>query len=126
MNNLLKRFQAWRSLRQLRSLERWEQIRVKGRARFVLLTALTYAVTAIGMIDLLNHLLQDGTPDSDFSIFNISIPLTGIFIGFDSWSQMEAKYKNARIEARVKAAPSDALPPHNSPLRITPDSEASE
>lgn len=119
MNNSLKKFQAWRSRRQLRSLQRWEQIRAKGKARGVLQSALTYSITMIGAIDVYQHLFgTQGSISLEKTIFYL---LVGIVIGFDNWNTMEGKYKNALIDARVKASPSGELPSHSNPSQITAD-----
>lgn len=124
MNNSLKKFIAWRSRRQLRALARWEEVRAKGRVRFLVQTTLAYSVSVYGLSDFLDHVFPGGTQYSGSLIHTITLPLTGIVIGLVSWSSMESKYRNALFEARIKAAPSGRVSPHRSPLQITVDSES--
>ena len=123
MNNSLKKLKAWRSRRKLRSLQRWEQIRTKGKARFVSQSALTFSLTIVGATDVIDNIFGDG--QYSISLFYIiSYLLVGIVGGVDGWNTMEGKYKNALIDARVSASPSGTLPPRNNPLQITVDSES--
>ena len=118
MSNSLKRFQAWRSRRkqrrERRALEWWERIRAKGKARCVIQTALTYSLTGVGLTSVVGHFFGS----QGISLETVIVYLfSGIVVGFDSWNTMEGKYKNALIDARVKASPSGNLPPHNNPLQ---------
>ena len=123
MNNSLKKFQAWRSRRQLRSLERWEQIRAEGKARFVVRTALTYGLTVVGLIHVSDQVFLDGAQPS-ISLFKLIVfVLVGVVGGREGWNAREAKYQKALHEARVQASASGALPPHNNALQITADSK---
>jgi hypothetical protein len=123
MNTSLKKIQAWRSRRKQRSLERWEQIRAKGKARFVVQSALTLSLTMVGATNVVDHLF--GSDQYPISLSRIIwYLLIGIVTGSAGWDTMEGKYKNALIDARVKASPSGELPPHNNPLQITADSKS--
>ena len=119
MKGPLKKYKAWRSRRRLLALQRWEQIRTKGQARFVIQTALTWGLAVAGMLDVADHIFGYGPDFATFAGRAIYYPVAGIFVGFTSWSGMEAKYKNALIEARVKAAPSGQLPPETQASQIS-------
>ena len=113
MKGSLKRIQAWRSRRvqrrDQRSLEWWERERAKGKTRFVIRSALTYGLTIVGLTDILGHLFSSTEP---FLLAKgIFFTLCGILIGLNTWSTMEAKYKKALDEARLKALPSGKSPP---------------
>ena len=122
MNSSLQRVKPVRSrrLKEQRLLQRWEQIRARGKTRFVFETALIWGVTFTGMTDALVHLLTDAT-HSITLFMGIGSLFGGILLGWSAWSDMESKYKTARMEARVSAAPSGSLPPNNSPSQITAD-----
>jgi hypothetical protein len=121
MNNSPSKLQAWRSRRKLRSLKQWEKIRTKGKARYVIQSAVTWGLSMVGLMDVYEHLFGSG--QSSISLIWI-IGYVGMgFIGaFSGWDTMEGKYQNALIDARVNAAPSGAT--HNSPLQITVDSNS--
>ena len=123
MNSTFQRIKVWRSRRQLRSLQKWEQIRAEGKRWFVFRTAVTYGLTVVGMMDAYDYFFG-GEHSSISLLLLIFYLLVGIFIASDAWSNREAKYQNALIEARVKASPSGQLPPDNSPLQITADSRS--
>lgn len=77
----------------------------------------------VGAIDVVDHVFGDG--QDSISLFKIIFYLlVGIVCGFDGWNTMEGKYKNALIDARVKASPGGTFPSHSNPLRITADSES--
>jgi hypothetical protein len=126
MNNSLKKFQAWRSRRlqrrERRALEQWEKIRARGKARFVFSSALTSGLTVAGILDVIDNVFYGGTKYSLLSA--IFYPIMGLVIALFTWWDMEGKYKSALIDARVKSSPSGELPPHDSPLQITADSES--
>ena len=124
MNNSLKQFQAWRSRRQhrteQRSLERWEKIRARGKARFVSGSALTCGLTAAGILDVIDNVFYGGTK---YSLLSNAIlyMLMGLVIALFTWWDMEGKYNAALIDARVKASPGGQLPSHSNPSQITAD-----
>ena len=123
MNTSLKKFQAWRFRRkqssERRTLERWEKIRARGKARFVYGSALAYGLTMAGILDVIDNVFYGGTEYSLLS--NIFVyPIMGIVMGHVTWWDMEGKYKAALIDARAKASPGGELPPHNNPS-ITAD-----
>ena len=127
MNSTFQRIKAWRSRRQLRSLERWEQIRAEGKARFVFNAALTYGLTMVGLTDVCERIFYSAQHSISLGSL-IYYLLGGIPIGLIGWTSMEADYQKAlretRVQARVQASPTGELPPHNSPLRITADSQS--
>ena len=124
MNNSLKKIQAWRSRRQLRSLERWERMRAQGKARFVFGGALAYGLTMAGIIDVIDNVFDGGTQFSTLLYYAIVYPVMGIVMAHVIWWDMEAKYKNALIQARVKASPSGEFLPHDLSITNYADSES--
>lgn len=111
MKAWLKRIQAWDLRRQQRSLEWWEQERVKGKAWFVFRTALTCGLMMAGTRDVYEHVFYDGTQYFSLLFHTIFYSLTGIVVGLAGWSGWESKYHKALHEARLKALPSgNALP----------------
>lgn len=123
MNTSLQRIKAWRSRRKLRSLQPWEQIRAKGKEWFFFRTALTFSLTVVGATHAFDSFI-DGIQSP------ISLPklifyfVGGIVLGVIGWNEMEFSYQTALNEARAKASPSGALPPHNNPSQITADSKS--
>lgn len=98
MKSLRKSMQAWRSRRQQRSLQRWEQTRGEGKGWFVFRTALTSGLTMAGATHLVNYVFDGETsyPVTKFIFFT----MVGIYIGSDEWSTMERKYQNALLRDR--------------------------
>jgi hypothetical protein len=120
MNNSLNKYQAWRSRKEQRSLQRWAEIRAEGKARFVLITSLTYGVSMVGVMDVLNYIFSSA--QQSISLGNIIFYLlTGLVVAFVGWSSMEFKYQKALHEARVPKLSTGELPPRDYPLRITSD-----
>ena len=90
---------------------------------FVFRTAITGSLTLVGAMDAYDYFFEGG--HSSISLFKLIFYLVaGIFVASQGWSDNEADYKNALIEARVNASPSGQLPPDNSPLKITADSSS--
>ena len=114
MHSSLKKFQAWRSRRKLRSLERWEQIRAKGQARFVFKTALTYSLTVVGATHAYESFFH-GTQDSIPLPHLILQFFVGLLVASSGWSNREDKYRDALIEAPAQASFGIKPPPHNKP-----------
>lgn len=101
MRRWLNSIKAWHVQRQQNSLARWEQVRAKGRGRFVLSLALSWAVTMTAFRDVYDHLFSGGGNVSSLR-WNLALYFfTGIFIGFVSWSGQEGKYKDALLNRRV-------------------------
>jgi len=97
MNAWLKRIQTWRSRRQRRSLQWWEQTRVKGKKRFVFEKALTYGVFVVGATDVFEYLFHGAHYLSLGHL--IQHILTGSIIALVAWSGWEAEYQKALREA---------------------------
>lgn len=118
MKNSLKKLQDWRARRKLRSLQRWEQIRTKGKTRYVVHSTLTFVLTVVGVLDVTDHIFGDGQ-------YSISVPyfifylVMGIYSAHDGWNTMEGKYQIALDDARAAASHGSALPPPNSPTQIS-------
>ena len=106
MKRWLKKLQASRSQRDLRALARWELIRAKGRDRFVLRTTLTFILIMIPARDFID-LLVDGRmqPWSEKFLIDAGVYfMTGVAMGYGSWSTMEDKYRDALRERQIAAA----------------------
>ena len=119
MINPLTKYEAWNLRREQRSLERWAQIRVEGKPRFVVTTALTYGLSVVGVTDVVYRILSVGEHAISRNI--IFYVLGGIAVGFVGWSSMESKYQKALHKARRSKLSSGELPPRDYPLRITSD-----
>ena len=113
MSKWLKRIQAWRSRKEQRSLQRWEQVRAEGKAQFVRRTALTFGLTIVGATHLFDQVFLSGTNSSmSLSLLKLFFfVLFGFSMASDIWSKREAQYQNALTAARVKASPGGELPP---------------
>ena len=98
MRKWLNRIQAWNSRRERRALQWWEQERAKGKSRFISHTALTFGVTVVAVLDILDHVIG-GEPDNLLLRF-IAYTATGIVGAFFAWNNWEAKYKKALLKAR--------------------------
>ena len=96
MKKWLKRLQAWRVQRQQLSLTKWEGIRTKGKARFVVRTALIFWLTMIAVTCITDYLFDGRIKLSEVPFRVVFYLLTGFIVGFGGWSDREAKYKNAR------------------------------
>ena len=114
MHSSLKKFQAWRSGRELRSLQRWEQERAKGQARFVFRNALTYSLTIVGATHAYESFFY-GAQDPVSLIRLIPQLFVGVVAGTLGWSTMEDKYHAALNEALAQASVGSKRPPHNNP-----------
>jgi hypothetical protein len=102
MKSPVKAIQAWRSGRELRALQQWTQIRVKGKGRFVFRTALYYGIAMVGISDALDRIFTGGS--EKFMLFKLAFfVLCGTWIAHDAWSTREHKYQEALHEARAKA-----------------------
>jgi len=123
MNNSLRRIQAWRSRREQRSLERWEEIRAEGKARFVFRTSLTFGLTMVGATDFFDRIF-DIDPHTITLGKVVYYVLAGIPIALIGWSNMEAKFQHALHEARVPALSGGEHPHNSNSLRITSDSKS--
>ena len=113
MRSSLQKFQAWRSRSELLSLQRWEQERAKGEARFVFKTALTYSLTVGGVTHVYQSLVHGHAP---ISLLNLVVYLLVALLAASSrWSIKEDKYFAALNEARIQTSVRSEPPPHNNP-----------
>ena len=108
MNSALQKIRGWRSLRERRALQRWEQIRTEGKTRFVIQSALNYGVVFVGLSHAIGSLFGDPEPDSLVRI--IVLGLFGYGMGLSGWSDMESKYKRALTEGLQAPPPGKTLP----------------
>ena len=108
MNGALQRIKAWRFRRELRSLERWEQLRVEGKTRFVVRSALTYGLVFVGMTHAVEQFFDGPHPISLYKL--IFLTLFGVGMGLSAWSDMESKYKRALREGLLAPLDRKTLP----------------
>jgi|SRR5215213_607459 len=111
MKSLLKEIQAWRSRRQQRWLERWEQTRAEGKRRFIVRTAITNALTVVGATYVYEHLFYGGTLSAISLVELLAFVFIGLIGGPEGWSNRESRYQNALREARAKALPANRNSP---------------
>jgi len=98
---LFKTIQTWRFRSRQRSLERWEQVRAKGKRHFVLRQALTLAVMMTAIRDVVDNLLNGGAQVSSLRFHIVGYFLTGILVGYVAWGHREDKFKNARLSGHI-------------------------
>lgn len=111
MTGLFKRCSDLQYRRKQSSLERWERIRAKGKARFVLHQALTWTVFMTALRDVSDQIFEGGGQVSNLRFHIVIYSLTGIFVGLFAWWSQEGKYKNALLNRRVQAAFDNQLTP---------------
>ena len=98
MRKWLNRIQAWRSRRELRSLQWWERERAYGKSRFIYRSALTLGLTVAAVSDVLNHVFGG---ESDSLLFKgIVYTVAGAIGASYTWSSWETKYKKALLKAQ--------------------------
>jgi len=100
MKKLLDKYQARRARRQDLSLACWEQERLKGKARYVLKQALTWAVLMVAIRDVYEQIFDGGS--SNVLHYFIIYSLGGLFVGYGAWSTREATYRDALRARRLK------------------------
>jgi len=109
MRKWLNRIQAWRSRKELRSLQWWERERAYGKSRFIYRYALTLGLTVAAVSDVSKHVGFGGESESLLfkGIFYAAAGAIGASFTWDSW---ERKYKKALLEAQSSG---HALPHRN-------------
>lgn len=113
MKAWLNRIRSWRARSKLRSLQRWEKTRAKGRGRFVVETALAYGFIMVGITDVYENLFYGHNYVSLGHL--LYYLLTGIPIAWFVWSGAENEYQRALKEAREKALLSSTTTPQDNP-----------
>ena len=99
MKNLWKAYLAWTKRREQKQFERWRKTRAKGKARFVLTTALWWGGLMIALYCLTDY--YDGVFRVKKLPFRIIFFLIGgLILGLVMWWTNEATYKG-------KAPPGD-------------------
>jgi hypothetical protein len=92
MTGLFKRCYNSQSRREQRSLERWEQEREQGIARYVLRQTMIFPVMMTVLNDVSGFVLDGSVP-----VFRtrslVMYLLTGIVLSLFAWSHQEGKYK---------------------------------
>jgi hypothetical protein len=103
MKTWWERFRGWQRRRYQLSMERWAKTRSKGATRFVIQIALIYSLLMI-LLRMASDFLDEGTPFTNRLTLNIIYYCAGgILVGLVSWWSMEGRYKNAKLEERIKA-----------------------
>ena len=112
MNKLWKRYNAWRHRRQQSSLERWAETRAKGKGRFVLYQAFSFAVLMTASRDILNQFYGVAGHISSLWFYFVVNVVTGYFVGCMGWRDREGKYKNAQLNSHLQKPFDDRILPH--------------
>lgn len=99
MTGLFKKCSDLQYRRQQRALERWEQQREKGLARFALRQSLIFPVM-MTVINDVNGYIFDGRVSALRIRSMIFYWFIGIIAGFLGWSTQEGKYKKALLNRR--------------------------
>lgn len=94
MSRLVKAFKAWRSQFGPYSPERWATIKAKGKGRFVLRQTFCITVYGVALYDLVTQLFDYGLPFK-FGLYIFQFLFMGVWIGYSTWWDHEAKYKKA-------------------------------
>jgi hypothetical protein len=103
MNIWMVRIRVWRLRRQQRSVEGWSRVRAKGKSRFVIQSALYFSLLMLVATALGDYYDDSGIQFPTFLYKQIYFVLGGVLLGFVSWWKMEGRYRNAKLEARIKA-----------------------
>src|SRR5215510_14557204 len=100
MKNWLQTLNAWRLGGYQFTPESWEQIRAKGRGRFVLRKGLTWMIILTAVMDVFTHLIYAG---NGFGLWSFTFQgfVTGVFLGYQEWGENEVNYKKARLPPPV-------------------------
>ena len=103
MKTWWERMQVWRLRRQQHSVARWARVRTKGKARFVIHSALSFSLIMIVATAIGDYFFDSQIHFPRFLYKSIYFALAGILLGFVSWWTMEGRYRNAKLEERIKA-----------------------
>jgi hypothetical protein len=98
VNSLSARFNHWRRKSHLERVARWEQTRVKGKARFVARTTLIGSGGLIIFNALWDHYVEGGLRISRLIAFLIAGPIVGLV----SWRTSEGEFKAAKTDERAR------------------------
>jgi hypothetical protein len=95
MKTWMERMRVWRLRKQQRSLDRWVRVRAKGKARFVVESALSLSLIMIAVTAIRDYFFDSGIHFPRFLYKSVYFVLGGVLIGFVSWWTMEGRYRNA-------------------------------
>jgi hypothetical protein len=101
MNNLSKRFNAWRRRRHLQRVAKWEHTRIHGRGRYLIRVALIWGGAMILSRSLYDYYFFGRIQISGLIYYSIAGPIVGLV----SWWINEGEYQAAKIDARVREIP---------------------
>ena len=97
MKHWSQKIKACNSKHNQRAIEQWMWIRGGGQGRFIIRFTLVYSLATM----LYHELTDSGIGLSEI----LSIHFGGLVIAFCLWWYMEYRYKNARRQGSVNAAP---------------------
>jgi len=100
MKRLWNKYKAWRTLRR-EHLQWWERKRARGKARFVIQTALVFGVSMIVAMSVLDYYFDGAIAGRRLLSRAIYYAIVGPIIGFVIWWSHEGRYNNLKIEARI-------------------------
>lgn len=122
MKRSLRKLKTSPSHRQQLSLVEWERTRAKGKARYIWRGAFHYCliiIPAIAYWDYFFHGTIHSWQSAAFWVAAIKYFITGAFVAFGVWGDMEFQYKKARMGHQTPPAdlgtPSPGLHPFNHP-----------
>jgi len=93
---------AWRERNKKKYLSWWLRKRSKGKFHFVWTTTLSSALLLFAPVVLVDYFIDGTLPLQEWTFWIPFSMLAGLIISFVLWWTNEAKYKNARIDARIK------------------------
>ena len=99
MRKWLNKIQAWRSRKELRSLQWWERERAYGKSQFILRSALTLGLTMTAVSDVFMQIGLGGKSET-LLLKAIAYTVAGAIGGSYTWNSWEKKYEKALLEAQ--------------------------
>jgi hypothetical protein len=100
-NSSLARVESWRQRRTEQYLSWWSRKRSKGQFHYVLMTSLWMALALLLLVPLVEYIVN-GDLMEKWTFRLVFSLLAGLLMSLVSWWGNEAKYKNARIDAKIK------------------------
>lgn len=100
-NSSLGRLECWMQRRTEQYLSWWSRKRSKGQFHYVLTTSLWIALVFFLVVPLVEYIVSEDPLKEKWAFRLIFSLLAGLLIGLVSWWGNEAKYKNARIDAKI-------------------------
>ena len=104
MNDLYKRFRAWRDRQPLQRVARWEHTRAKGKTRVVIRTWIIFSASYILFTSLYDYIFS-GTNYFSGHVQPLKVLffiVGGLIVGLVDWWVREGEYTAAKIDERRK------------------------